>query len=287
MGRTVHKVLGPAEFKPKIHVEDLVKGLEETLENLDTRFLDYITFSGCGEPTLHPELGDMIEVVRGKCPSVPIAILTNSSLFWLEEVAEAASKADFVVAKLDSADPTTFKLINRPAEGIELEMVLEGLRELRKKVRGRLAIQSMFLKAHGKPLNTGKEDLEVFSEALRSIGPDQVQVNTPTRPPAEPYVEALTGKELRAVADFLSSTLKGIEVISWHPPRPGPVRKKAVGLRQAILAILERRPCRFHELCLSTDAEPMMIRAELDRLISDGLVYVRDYRGERFYALRA
>ncbi|RLI07643.1 hypothetical protein DRO32_03550 [Candidatus Bathyarchaeota archaeon] len=287
LGRTKNKVASPAEFKPRAGVEDLTKSLEEALRGIDVRFLDYVTFSGCGEPTLHPELGEMIEAVRELCPSVPIAILTNSSLFWLDEVADAVRKADLVVAKLDAADPRLMREINRPAEGLELEMILEGLREVGKKAGGRLAIQSMFLRAHGRPLNTGERELELLVEALRPIGPYQIQVNTPTRPPAEAYVEALTGDELRAVADFLSGRLAGVEVIFWHPPRPGPISARAPSLRKAILAILEHRPCRFHELCSSTGSEPTSVRAELDRLISDGLVSAREYRGERFYALRA
>jgi len=287
LGRTVHKISSPRDFRPKVHVEDLRRELREVLAGLDTRFLDHITFSGCGEPTLHPELGEMVGAVRELCPGVPIAILTNASLFWEGEVLEAVREVDFVVAKLDAALPEAFRTINRPAEGIDIGKVIGGLVDLRREVRGKLAIQSMFLRAHGRPLNTGREDLSALVEAIRSIGPDQLQVNTPTRPPSEPYVEALGPEELRTVCDYLARELGGLEVICWHPPRPGPLRRRVAELRKALLAMLERRPCRFHELCLSTGAEPMMVRAELDRLISDGLVAVRDYKGERFYVKQA
>ena len=286
LGRTARKVRTPRDFKPKVHVDDLVRELRAALEGVDTRFLDHLTFSGSGEPTLHPELGEMIGAVKDLCPGVPVAILTNSSLFWLGEVVEAVREADVVVAKLDASLPEVFNFVNRPAEGIELDVVIDGLREVRRSARGRLAIQSMFLKAHGRPVNTDEASLERMAEVLRSIGPDQVQVNTPTRPPSEAYVEALTPEELRAVADCLSGKLKDVEVISWHPPKPGPVGRRAGELRKALIAILERRPCRFHELCLSTGEEPIMVRAELDRLISEGLLAVRDYRGERFYVLK-
>ena len=286
LGRTVNKVSSPRDFKPKVHLDDLVRELKAVLEGMDIRFLDHVTFSGCGEPTLHPELGEMIEAVKDLCPSVPVAILTNSSLFWLGEVVEAVRNADVIVAKLDAALPDIFSLVNRPAEGVELDMVIDGLKEVRKTAKGRLAIQSMFLKAHGKPINTDETSLSRLVEVLRSTRPDQVQVNTPTRPPAEPYVEALSPEELKAIADYLSCQLRDIEVISWHSPRLGPVRKRAGELRKALIAILERRPCRFHELCLSTGEEPIMVRAELDRLISEGLLVVRDYKGQRFYVLK-
>jgi len=267
-------------------VEDVVKDLEEALRGLDVTLVDYITFSGCGEPTLHPELGEMIEAVRRICPRVPIAILTNASLFWLDEVVEAACKADLVVAKLDAADSATFRTINRPAEGITFELVLEGLKKARETTKGRLAIQSMFLKAHGRPLNIGQLALAKMAELLTDIRPDQVQVNTPTRPPAERYVEPLGPEELSAVAGFLASRLEGVEVISWRQPTIVPARPGAPSLRQAILGLLERRPCRFHELCASTGGDPMTVRVELDRLASEGVLTIRDYRGERFYSLK-
>ena len=285
LGPTVHKVSSPAGFKPRVGVEDVLRGLEEALETLDPGLIDYITFSGCGEPTLHPGLGEMIEAVRGACPNVPIAILTNASLFWLEEPVENACKADLVVAKLDAPTDDLLRAINRPAEGMTLDRIIDGLKEARRRARGRLAIQSMFLKAHGRQLHD-KAGLARMAEILRAIRPDQVQVNTPTRPPAEPYVQPLGPEELKAIADYLSSELKGVEVIYWRPPEARPARPRAPALREAIVAVLERRPCRFHELCAITGAEPLSVRAELDRLASDGLLGVKDYRGERFYMLK-
>ena len=286
LGRTVRKISSPDGFEPDVHVEDVVSELERALETLDMALIDYVTFSGCGEPTLNPELGDMVEAVRRLCPGVPIALLTNASLLWLEPVLEGARRVDFLVAKLDAADGATFRAVNRPVEGITLDKVVEGLLRAREEARGKLAIQSMFLRAHGRPLNYAPEQVERLVELLRSIRPDQVQVNTPTRPPAEAYVRSLEPDELRSVAELLSSGLEGIEVISWHLPEARAIGPGALRLREAITSILERRPCRFHELCAITGAEPSSVRAELDRLVSDGVLSVRNYRGERFYVVR-
>lgn len=286
LGRTRVKLPSPAEFRPRVHVEDVLRDLERELATLDPSLLDYITFSGCGEPTLHPELGEAIEAVRRACPSVPIAILTNASLFWLDEVLEAALKADLVVAKLDAPDSALFRAINRPAEGITFQRMVEGLARLGEAAGGRLAIQSMFLRAGERVLNADSRSLARMAELLKAIGPRQVQVNTPTRPPAEAYVRPLGPRELSSVAEQLRARLEGVEVVSWHPAELVPGRPEVARLGEAILATLERRPCRFHELCAITGADPASVRAELDRLMSKGLLATRDYEGQRFYTLR-
>ena len=285
LGRTAHKIASPDELELKVHVEDVVSELRRALEILNPSFIDYITFSGCGEPTLNPELGDMIEAVRRLCPDVPIALLTNASLLWLEPVLKGACKADFLIAKLDAADEALFRTINRPVRGITLDKVVEGLLMAREEARGKLAIQVMFLRADGRLLNGSPAQVKAFVKLLREIRPEQVQVNTPTRPPAEPYVSPLGADELHSITDGLSSGLEGVEVVAWHPPRARAVSPKPLGLRRAILSILERRPCRFHELCMSTGAEPLAVRAELDRLLSDGLLRTKNYQGERFFII--
>ncbi|HDJ26594.1 MAG TPA: radical SAM protein [Candidatus Bathyarchaeota archaeon] len=291
LGRTIHKVSSPGDFEPRVHVEDVIADLEEALEaGLDLGLVDYITFSGCGEPTLHPELGEMVEAIKRLCPGVPIAILSNASLLWLEEVLEGAAKADFLVAKLDAPDGTALRLINRPAEGLTHELVMEGLVEAREAMRGRgkLAIQLMLVRARGRPLNYDAPSLRRLAELISAVRPDQLQVNTPTRPPAEPYIEPLSQDELGRAVDFLKRELEGIgtEVISWRQPALERLGARGVSLRDAITSVLERRPCRFHELCAIAGGEPPAVRAELDRLLSEGLLVVRTYGGERFYCLK-
>ena len=286
LGRTAHKISSPHELEPRVHVEDVVRDLRRELSALDVALLDYITFSGCGEPTLHPELGEAIRAVRRVCSGVPVAILTNASLFWLDEVLENVLQADLIVAKLDAAEAEVFRAINRPAEGITFKRVLEGLTRLGELAGDKMALQVMLLRSGGRLLNADERSLAKLADLIRAIGPRQVQLNTPTRPPAEPYVEPLSQGELERAAGFLAERLEGVEVIYWHQPRLVPGAPGARDLRAAVLAVLERRPCRFHELCAITGADPMSMRAVLDRLISEGFLATRAYGGERFYVLK-
>lgn len=167
LGETRRFVIEPEEFTS-------VRQLNSEIQSLTEIEADYATFSGMGEPTLASNLGEAIELVRSSL-DLPIAVLTNSSLIFREDVRERLARADVVVAKLDAPNENLFRLLNRPACGLRLHHVLDGIRQLRRTYRGKLALQVMFIHA-----NEGYA--EAIAELARSIRPDEVQINTPLRP---------------------------------------------------------------------------------------------------------
>jgi len=136
--------------------------------------IDYITFSGTGEPTLAENLGQMIEAaksIRGE----KTAVLTNSSLIYREDVKSDLRRADFVVAKLDAPSQRVFEAVNKPVESIKFENVIRGMKEFRNSYSGRLALQIMFIEEN-------KAYTPEIARIVRDIDPDEVQINTPLRP---------------------------------------------------------------------------------------------------------
>ncbi|MBA4392707.1 MAG: radical SAM protein, partial [Desulfobacca sp.] len=109
LGKTTLKTLKPVEMIPP---EAVLKELEDVLA-APSLTIDYITVSGSGEPTLHPQLDLIIKEIR-KMTSVPIALITNSSLLFKEEVLQRVLTADLVIPSLDAPDPGVFQTINRP-----------------------------------------------------------------------------------------------------------------------------------------------------------------------------
>jgi wyosine [tRNA(Phe)-imidazoG37] synthetase (radical SAM superfamily) len=103
-----------------------------------------------------------------------VLVLTNSAHLWDAHVRRELSRADSVFCKLDAADEETFRRVNRPAEGVTLRTVFEGIRRLRAEYTGRLGIQLMLL-----PLNRGRA--AEFADVLRCLRPDEVQLNAPRR----------------------------------------------------------------------------------------------------------
>jgi len=193
-GRT--KVLtAKAEEESFPTVEVVLHEVEEALRQVPD--LNYVTFSGNGEPTLHPHFDEMVKGVislRDKLrPEVKTAILSNSALVGEEEVREALAKPDLRIMKLDAGDPLTWRAINRPVPSLDFETVIAGLRELEG-----VTIQSLIL--DGPVQNVRGKAFDRWVETLASIAAQEVQIYTTDRPVAEAKVEKVPKAILLEVA---------------------------------------------------------------------------------------
>jgi wyosine [tRNA(Phe)-imidazoG37] synthetase (radical SAM superfamily) len=104
-----------------------------------------------------------------------IAVLTNSSLLGDPAVRRELALADLVICKLDASNGTEFRAINRPHAAIHYDELVEGIRKLAAEMPGRVAVQTMI--GHMSPLEVAR-----FAAILATIGPAEVQLNTPFRP---------------------------------------------------------------------------------------------------------
>ena len=162
--------------------------------------------SGSGEPTLNTDIGEIIRRIKD-ITSTPIAVLTNSSLLSLDEVRKDLSEADVVLPSLDAITPTLFEYINRPHQSLKIEEIVSGLIQFRKEYRGQIWLEIVFCRG----VNDDKEEIERLKIAIGRIQPDRVQLNTPTRPPAEDFVFPLTKDQLEEIRKKLGEKA---EVIS-------------------------------------------------------------------------
>jgi wyosine [tRNA(Phe)-imidazoG37] synthetase (radical SAM superfamily) len=141
--------------------------------------IDYITFSGNGEPCLHPEFKEIVHQVqelRNKyLPKVKIALLSNSSLIGYKHIQESLSWIDVKIMKLDVGSSKMFKQINQPGNGISFENILEALQSLREVI-----IQTVFIQ--GKIANDSEEEISHWTELIKRISPKKVQIYSIDRP---------------------------------------------------------------------------------------------------------
>ncbi|MBS1812642.1 MAG: radical SAM protein [Acidobacteria bacterium] len=135
---------------------------------------DVITFSGNGEPTLAANLGEVIQQIKA-FTGKPIVVLTNATTLNNPAVRNDLQGADKIFCKLDAATDRTLQLIDRPVAGITIRSIVEGIKTLRKEYAGHLAIQTMLL-----PVN--ENEAIALAALLNEIRPDEVQLNTPSRP---------------------------------------------------------------------------------------------------------
>jgi wyosine [tRNA(Phe)-imidazoG37] synthetase (radical SAM superfamily) len=135
---------------------------------------DWVTIAGMGEPTLAANLGEAISMAKSVL-GLPVAVFTNGSLINQENIRNELSLADKVIVKLDAPDETVFRAINRPAEGLALAPIVQGLQFLRMQYKGKLALDIMLTEMNIK-------DGYHLQMNARFAMADQVQLNTPLRP---------------------------------------------------------------------------------------------------------
>ncbi|MGD0057153.1 MAG: radical SAM protein [Methanomassiliicoccales archaeon] len=135
---------------------------------------EVITFSGTGEPTLAANLKVLAALVDDMT-DIPMAILTNSSLFQYPEVRDAMQLFDILVAKLDASCDLTFRVMNKSHSSIDFQKTLVGIETMRQEFEGSFRMQLMFVREN-------MNDVEGLAEICDRIEPDLVYLNTPLRP---------------------------------------------------------------------------------------------------------
>ncbi len=163
------------------------------LAAVDWDQVDVVGISGSGEPTLALNLDEIIAAIR-ECTDRPIHLLTNATLLDRPEVRCQIVGLDLIACKLDAPDMATLRLINRPAAGIELERIIEGMVALRAEFHGTLSLQVMLMPANVRLI-------ESWVPLIERIKPDMIQLNTPRRPyPTRWYLESRGDHERLAAA---------------------------------------------------------------------------------------
>jgi len=175
--------------------------------------IDVITFSGNGEPTLHPELRDVVKEVRKKLSErrldIPITILTNSTQLHFSSVRACLKLFDNVVAKLDTADQDCFIALNRSVKAMKVNEIVKLLKLLRKEIGDRLILQTMIVDSRLDKVvaNYGEGRLARLVDAVQEIDPALIQIYTLDRKPAESHVIQVSRAKLEQVARTIALEL--------------------------------------------------------------------------------
>lgn len=192
--------------------QDLEKKLKQMAENNEP--LNVITFSGNGEPTLHPEFPGIVDdtiALRDKYfPDAKVSVLTNSTRIFDKGVAEALKKVDNNILKLDSAIESTMRLIDRPAsKDFTVEKVVDGLKQF----TGTGIIQTMILRGEHNGIkvdNTTDEEIDALIAAYKEIQPKEVMIYSLDRSTPEERLKKVEKPELDRIAHRIMAA--GIKV---------------------------------------------------------------------------
>lgn len=199
---------------PKLPTREEVKmALEARLkEGLD---LDVITFSGNGEPTLHPDFLGIIEDTRALrdqyCPKAKVSVLSNSTQLGRPDVVQALRLCDNRILKLDAATDEMMRRIDLPVnEHLTVKQIIEWLAQF----NGDFTLQTCFLRGEhaGQRIdNTTPEELEAWYKAVETLHPKQIMIYVIDRKTPEENLTKISREEMETIAAPLRT--KGYDVI--------------------------------------------------------------------------
>ena len=266
IGRTNNLVVERREFyDPKQIYQEVDKALKSNSE------IDYITFVPNGEPTLDVNLGKTAEMLKdlGR-----VAIITNSSLIWREDVKEDLMNFDLVSFKVDAVDESTWKLINRPHKSLKLSAILENLIDFRREFKGKVLTETMLI--------DGVEyDFNKIAEFLHKLRPDKAYISIPIRPPAEKWVKPAKEGVINEVYQTFSKFVKTELLIGYEGLDFG----FKGDIEKDLLSITFVHPLRekaVNELLKRANADYSVV----EKLVKDGKLAVVEFGGEKFYIRR-
>jgi len=268
LGKTTQKAI---ERKDYIPIEEVLAELKERLaQGLQA---DYITISGSGEPTLNSRLGELIDGIK-RLTDIPVAILTNGTLLYRQDVRADCVKADVVLPSLDAGDEQAFQRVNRPHKDISIEKLISGLCAFRDEFTGQIWLEVFFVEG----VNTDAEQIGKIKDAIERIRPDRVQLNTAVRPTAEPNVKAMDAEKLRSIASQLG---ENCEVVADFLPRH--LGKHIESKAEDVLSMLKRRPCSLNDICSGLGINRNEALKYISHLQKQGVVHSEEKDGMTFF----
>ena len=236
VGETTKLTVDRMEY---VKYDKIVAELQQFMSNKPN--IDYITFSGSGEPTLNSRIGETLTYIKQNYPHVKTAILTSGALLSNPKLRAEILEADVILPSLDAASQKVFEKINRPDPNLTIATYIEGLIDLRKEYKGQVWLEVFLLKGY----NDSPEELELIRNAILKIKPNIVQLNTLDRPGTIEGLVALTKEELQEVKHLWD--IPDVEIIASAALRTD-VDSYNTDIEGTILATIARRPCTLGDL---------------------------------------
>jgi wyosine [tRNA(Phe)-imidazoG37] synthetase (radical SAM superfamily) len=274
LGRTSNMTFRRSHF---YRPEDVLRDVERKVREARIRNerIDYLTFVPDGEPTLDISIGEEIALL--KQIGIPIAVITNASLLWLDDVREDLLEADFISLKVDVVSQDLWRGINRPCRDLKLGKILDGIKEFVKNFKGIIVSETMLI--HG--INYGNEFANIanFLRGLAKL--DKAYIAIPTRPPAEKWVKPAKEEVLNMAFQTFSRVL-GSDKVEFLIGYEGNVFAFTGNVKEDLLSITAVHPMReeaVSELLKKANASWQII----DELLRNDELVRLEYEGNTYY----
>jgi wyosine [tRNA(Phe)-imidazoG37] synthetase (radical SAM superfamily) len=270
VGKTTKKSV---ERKDYVNINDLIEEFK-VFYDLYQSEIDVITITGQGEPTLNLQLEEIITLI-GSLSTIPVLVLTNGSLLYVEEVRKALSKAHMVCTSLDAVDVDIFRKINNPALNISIATVIDGLIEFSYFYEGDLFIEVLLVEG----FNDKLDYIDKIIKVIRKCKYHSVQINTVFRPPAYYSATPIDGRKLHNIQQYMEE--RGVKV---QRPYNGSKKVRSLNsLENYLLSTVALRPLCVDEIRKIFDVSVFEIDKILQSLILTNKISVINYENREYF----
>jgi len=271
LGKTTNKTILREEFVP---VTEIIKELKQKLKK-DIK-IDYITLSGSGEPTLYLKLGELINKIK-QITNIPVAVLTNGSLLWEDNVQEELKNADLIIPSLDAGKEHMFRYVNRPCKGLSFEKVVEGIVSFSKKYSNKIWLEVFLLNG----VTSIQSEVLSINEIIKKINPSKIQLNTVKRPPAESFAFSVPNNQMLELSKYLNGN---VEIIFDFSRQIDDTYMKIT--KNEIINLLKRRPCSLDDIAGVLNLHKNEIIKYIEELIKNKDVGYHEHDHILYYSVK-
>lgn len=237
VGKTTHLgIKRRAFYAPEEVFRDVQNRVNEVIAG--GGHIDYISLVPDGESTIDINLGEIIRQLR-KLP-YKIAVITNASMLWMEEVRNEMMDIDCVSIKVDSVIEEAWRAVNQPNPLLSLPDVLDGISAYVRSFKGLLFTETMLVRG----INDNFESLDATASFLEKLQPDKAYIIVPTRPPAESWVEAPDEASLNRAYQVFRTHGLDVELLTGFSPEDF---STSGDLEEELLSITAVHPLRESE----------------------------------------
>jgi len=272
VGRTLSMQVNREKF---YRPEDILRSVENKIDEARKKgeHIDYLAFVPDGEPTLDSNLGKEIELLKSL--HFKIAVITNATLLWKEDVRDDLSEADWVSVKIDAVSPGIWRKIDRPHKALRLDTILEGILKFSQSFDGTLATETMLIN----DLNDGSDEIEKIARFISEVKPKKSYLSIPTRPPAEKRIKSASEHRINMSYQIFSEQGIDVEYLIGYE---GNAFAFTGNIEEDILSIASVHPLRedgIGELLKKAGKD----WSHVTKLLHEDRLTEVDYQGKKFF----
>ncbi len=261
---------------------------KEVIRQLDERLrvqpqLDYLTFSGAGEPMLNSGIGRIVAFVKHNYPRYRMCLLTNGTLLHDPKAVRDIADIDLVIPSLDATNQQEFEAINRPGPELNFEHFSTALINYCRATKSTIWLEIFIVPG----VNDSDASIARFAKLVKAAVPTKVQLNTLDRPGCVDWIKPSTAENtmrfVRALEPLVPVEAVGPFKYQSTSTAAIAADSHCSNLGERILALVTRRPSTALDIVTTFGISEALVQNKLCELLNRGSIRIEIRERGEFY----